>query len=341
MRSIRILFFLALALVVALYFGGNFIARKLVYTGLEQIQPQLLAKGIEVHDLDYKAVNVQSPRSFVIRGIRLNFSTDRALYDKQSFHTTFTAKRALIKIVNIENPSFLLELDDFSLLIKSNDAMTEGPFGMFEHAYWRAEAPLQLYGIEASGQLIMDRLKMLFKENSIVEPVDFRGDVILNLDGKSASANLYTVRENGRTYLRLDEEDILIAAQIFEIEMAPATAALIAQYPARALHLIKITRDANRLSAAKETEDPSFPVDAYKHIYWSYQLAKAFGPDFAKTFTDTHETKPNNTADEREMDFRNNAFGRFYATEGVKEEQLIPTLLNDTRVIRQPKDVAR
>ena len=339
MKIFKILILVLVTLGAALYLGGNFAARKLVYMGLAHIRPQLLTQGIEVHDLDYRTVQIRSPRSFVIREIKLDFSSDKALYDKQSFHASFTADKALVKIVNIENPSFLLELDDFSFLVKSNEDTTEGPFGMFEHAYWRGEAPLQLFGIEESGRLIMDRLKTLFRDNSIVEPVEFRGDVILSLDGKSASANLYTVRANSRTYLRINQEDILAAAEIFETEMAPATAALIAQYPARALHLIKITRDANRLSVAKGLEDPTFPVDAYKHIYWSYQITRAFGPEFAKTFTDTHETKPNNTADEREMDFRNNAFGRSYAVEGVREEQLIQRLLQDKRVIRQPADV--
>ena len=339
MRFIRNIFFLTLIVLVLDYFGGNYAARKIVRIGLEHVAPQLKAKGIGINNLDYGTVHIQSLRSFAMRDIELDFNLDKTLYDKRSFHASFTANRALIKIVNINNPSFLLELDGFSLVIESDESATKGPFGKFENAYWRAEAPMQLYGIEESGRLIMDRLKILFRENSIEEPVDFRGDVILMLDGKSAKANLYTIRENDRTYLRLEKEDILAAAKTFEMEMAPATAELIAHYPARAPHLIKITRDARRLSEEKGEKDPSFPEDAYKHIYWSYHIAKAFGPEFAKEFTDTHETKPNNTPEERKMDFLNNAIGRSYAVKGIEEDQLIPTILQDKKVVLQPSEI--
>jgi hypothetical protein len=340
MRIIRTFLLLALFVAIIVYFGGNFMARKVVRAGLEYISPQLSARGIDINSLDYEKVRIRSFRSVSVSDITLDFSLDRAMYGKQSFHATFEATRAVIKIVNIKNPSFLLELDDFNLLIESTDSATGGPFGKFEHAYWRAEAPLQLYGIEESGRLVMDRLRKLFKDNSIEDQLYFQGDVILVLDGKSARAHLYTIREDGRTYLRLDRDDILDAASIFEMEMAPATANLIAEYPARAAHLIKITRDATRLSE-QMGKDPSFPKDAYKHIYWSYKIAEAFGSEFAEEFTDTHETKPNNTPEERKMDFLNNAVGRSYAEKGIREEEFLKVFLRDRSVIREPSDILR
>jgi hypothetical protein len=86
----------------------------------------------------------------------------------------------------------------------------------------------------------------------------------------------------------------------------------------------------------EKARDDSFPYDAYKHIYLSYHLTMAFGPDFARELTDAHETIPNNTAAERKMDFINNEIGRNYALSGISPDYLLQRLLSDPQVIRDP-----
>jgi hypothetical protein len=100
-----------------------------------------------------------------------------------------------------------------------------------------------------------------------------------------------------------------------------------------------ITKKAQKVSKEAKAQDPSFPEDAYRHVTWSYLLAKTFGADFAKRITDSHETLDGNTENERLMDYHNNAVAREFAATGVKEAALRQLVLESPRVIRSPEEV--
>ncbi|MCA9892283.1 MAG: WXG100 family type VII secretion target [Anaerolineae bacterium] len=50
-------------------------------------------------------------------------------------------------------------------------------------------------------------------------------------------------------------------------------------------------------------------ADAFRHAYWSARLTQEFDPDWARAYTDAHETKPGNPAARDYMDRHNNALG--------------------------------
>jgi hypothetical protein len=335
-RTVLMVSFLLAVFAGLVYITGSYAARRIVKTGLERVKPHLTERGIVLNKLTYGDVRLESYRSFSIKDIVLDFDVEKPIYDRQAFHALLDAERILIRIVNIKSPAFLVEIDDFDLILQDADQVTGRPFGTFEHAFWRSEIPLKLYTLDVSAQLISDRLHTLFRENSVEDRIFFQSVVRLNLDGKSAETMIYTVREDNRTYLRMDEGSLLKAAGTFDMEMAPATAALIARHPAKAAHLIKITRDVIRETEKLNGAD-GYTRDAYKHILWSYELTRIFGPAFAETFTDTHETKPGNTTAERRMDFHNNAVGRQYAVEGVEASQLLHKLKTDPNVMLRPE----
>jgi|CXWL01.1.fsa_nt_gi hypothetical protein len=54
-------------------------------------------------------------------------------------------------------------------------------------------------------------------------------------------------------------------------------------------------------------------ADAFRHFYWSFAMASAFGSTAAETFGNAHEVSSPNPASERQMDLRNNAMGRAFA----------------------------
>lgn len=56
-------------------------------------------------------------------------------------------------------------------------------------------------------------------------------------------------------------------------------------------------------------------ADAFRHAYWSARLTQAFGSDWAKEFTDAHESKPGNGAARDFMDRWNNELGITIAKE--------------------------
>lgn len=331
-------FIVSFALIlIIIYYSGGYIARKLVNYGLEYAQPELASQGIAIRQFDYGNVSLYSFKSILVKDINLKFDLEKEIYGKKSFSAEFHSESAIIRLANIKDPTIKLTFREFDLFIQSNEDNPDRPFGKFENAYWKGEAPIRLYGIQESGTLIIERLKALFRENSIPDPVEFEGDAILSLDGNPIKIGVFTQRMDNRTYLLLNKDDILVAAKDFpDVEVSEEEAELISRYPARALHILKITRDAWRISEIKKSENDEFPDDAFKHIYWSYHLSRTFGTDFAQELTDAHETLPNNTPEERQMDFHNNAFGRNLASRDLSVDELERIILTNPDVIRSP-----
>lgn len=52
------------------------------------------------------------------------------------------------------------------------------------------------------------------------------------------------------------------------------------------------------------------PGDAFRHAYWAALMARSFGPEKSKEFTDAHESGARNSPEQRKMDLHNDAAGR-------------------------------
>jgi hypothetical protein len=330
---------LALVLII-IYYTGGYIARELLKYGLEYEAPELARQGITIKQFDYGNVRLYSFNSFTVRDVNIKFNLEKEIYGKKSFSAEFFAKSVIVRIANLKDPTIRLTLKDFDLYIQSNEEKPDRPFGKFENAYWKGEAPIRLFDYRKSGEVIIKKFNTLFRENSIPDPIEFNGVALLNLDGNLIKIRMYTERNDHRTFLIFNEEDILNASKDFsDVDISEEAAKLISKYPARALHIMKITRDARRISENLKSKHSDFPDDAFKHIYWSYHLSKTFGPDFAKDITDAHETLPNNTPQQRTMDFHNNEIGRKLASENLNIEELKNFVLNNPEVIRFPYQI--
>ena len=327
-------------ILIIIYYTGGYIAKKLVKYGLEYAEPELANQGITLKQFEYGNVTLYSFKSFIIKDVNLKIDLEKEIYGKKSFSAEFYSESTIIRLANFKDPTIKLTFKDFNLYIQSNEDNPDRPFGKFENAYWKGEAPIRLYGIQESGALVVERLKALFEENSIPDPMEFEGDAILSLDGHPIKIGVFTQRMDNRTYLFLNKDDLLLAAEDFpDVEISEEEAELISRYPARALHILKITRDAWRISEMKKSEQDEFPDDAFKHIYWSYHLSRTFGTDFAKEITDAHETLPNNTPEQRQMDFHNNEFGRNLAARNLGVDELERIILTNPDVIRSPDQI--
>jgi hypothetical protein len=327
---------IALALII-IYFTGDYIARKILHYGLEYAEPELARHGITIKQFDYSKALLYSFKSFSIKDVNVKFDLEKEIYGKKSFHAEFNSESIIVRLTHFNDPTIRLTLNDFNLYIQSNDENSDIPFGKFENASWKGETPVKLYDLKESGEIIIDRLNTLFRENSIPDPMDFEGEALLNIDNRDIRIRMHTERREDRTYLKFNKQDIIDASRDFEdIRISDEEADLISRYPARALHILKITRDAERISEKEKEEDEEFPEDAFKHIYWSYHLTRTFGEEFAKELTDAHETIPNNTLQQRKMDFHNNEFGRKLASDYLSQEELKNIVLNSPEVIRIP-----
>jgi hypothetical protein len=161
----------------------------------------------------------------------------------------------------------------------------------------------------------------------------------LGLDDKELQVRMFTERIADTTFLRFNPDDILVAAQQLDLDLVQQEADVIARHPGKALAMIKITRDAKRLSVMEKSRNSSFPEDAFRHVYWSYTLTREFGAELAKEITDAHENEPGNTPQERKMDYHNNEVARSYAATALTLEDLKSRALTSPEIIRHPSEV--
>jgi hypothetical protein len=334
-RLIKTFTFL-LALVALIYVSTNYLLRKVAVKVVEELKPRLEQKGIMVESFNYSSVRLNSYNSLAIDKIDLDFYLNKSMYGKESFQSQFNARSVSMRFADFENPSFFFTINDFSIYIEPDEENVSKPFGKLENGYLKSRIPVYLKNPEESAREILQEVKKLFRENNTPMDLEIRSDVFLGIDQKEVKVGLFTERQDGWTYLKFNDDDILAAAKSFDLDLTEKEASIIANYPSLVPSMIKITRDAERISQSEKAKNTSFPEDAYRHIYWSYHLTKAFGPDLAKDITDAHETAPGNTDAERKMDYHNNEIGRKYAAESLSANEIKRRVQQSNEVIRYP-----
>jgi len=337
-RLIKSTIFFAI-LGVIIYLSANYILKKAAVRVVQELKPRLEQKGIIIREFSYANVRLSSYNSVVINRVDLEFYLKKTMYGKESFDARFDAGSVSVRFADFNNPSFFFTLTDFNLYVESDETNTSKPFGKLENGHIKSRIPLYLKYPEESAREILTEIRILFKDNQTRLDLDVSTEVLLGIDQKEVKVGLYTERIDTTTYLRFDDQDILKAAESFDLDLTEKEAEIIAQYPSKVPAMIKITRDAKRLSKTEKAKNSRFPEDAYRHIYWSYHLTKALGPKLAKQITDAHETAPGNTKSERLMDYHNNEVGRSYAIETLSIDELKRRVLQSGEIIRSPEDI--
>jgi hypothetical protein len=141
------------------------------------------------------------------------------------------------------------------------------------------------------------------------------------------------------TSVYLDRPDVAMLARHYSTRLTEAEIDVVASNPVRAPALLRFAQAAETAAATRLRSDPSFPEDAYRHVYWSYLLTREYGPEFAERVTEAHEEGATYEFGEaaRRMDVNNNARGRVYASAGVPESELADRVRTDPKVIRSPE----
>jgi hypothetical protein len=328
-----------IGLLFIIYFSANHILQKLAVKVVAELKPKLEQKGIMVESFDYSNVQLVSYNSIAIINTNLDFHLNKKMYGKESFHAQFSASSINIRFADFENPSFFFKLNDFSLYIEPDEENTDKPFGRLNSGFIHSRIPVYMKNPEESAREILDEIKLLFAESKTPLDIEMHMDVLLGIDDREAEVGLFTERIDNLTYLRFNSADILDAARSFELDLTEKEAEIIARFPSKVPAMIKITRDAKRLSNYEKNMDGSFPEDAYRHVYWSYHLTREFGAELAKEITDAHETAPGNTQNERLMDFHNNELGRKLATGTLSETEIKNLVLKSKDVIRSADEI--
>ncbi|MDZ7606056.1 MAG: hypothetical protein U5K79_10825 [Cyclobacteriaceae bacterium] len=339
MKTFIKIIIIVLILFGTIYFGANYILKKVAVKAVEYLQPRLEDEGIQIVNFDYRTVRLASYNQCNISDIDLDFRLNKEMFGKESFSANVKVKTLKIRFADFKRPSLFFEIADFSLFVVSDERSAGNPFGRLENAQISSRLPVYLKNPYESAKDVLAEVKALFRESKSHVDLNLSTTVYLGLDDKELGVRLFSFRENDTTYIRFNADDILLAAHSLELDMGQAEAEIIAAHPGKSPKLIKITRDAKRLSKLEIAQDNSFPEDAYKHIYWSYHLAREFGPELTKEITDAHETNPGNTRQERLMDFHNNEIGRGLAGEQLSEADLKELVLTSPKIIRNPLDI--
>lgn len=339
MKTFIKILIISIVLFGTIYFSANFILKKVAVRTVEYMRPRLEEKGIYIVKFDYSKVRLSSYNQCNISDIDLDFRLNKEMFGKESFSANVKAKTLKIRFADLQRPSLFLEVDNFSLFVQPDEQNDKKPFGRLENAKISSRLPIYLKNPLESAKDVLAEVKALFRESKSPVDVQLSTKVYLSLDDKELGVRMFSVRENDTTYLRFDANDILAAAHSVELDMVQAEAEVIAVHPGKSPKMIKITRDAKRLSKLEIAKDRSFPADAYKHLYWSYHLTREFGPELAKEITDAHETGPGNTDRERLMDYHNNEVARELAGRQLSEDDLRKLILTSPEIIRNPSDI--
>lgn len=199
--------------------------------------------------------------------------------------------------------------------------------------YFRMEA---LDPPEAARKVRTDARRALdeiLKTNHTSVPVDFDGRTAFRIGRIPAEAGLRIERRAGQSVLVMDEGDLRKISASLKEKLTDAEIRLLSAHPVQAPQLLRVKERAQEESERAHRANASVPEDAYRHVLWSFLLAKDHGEAFAKKVTDAHEANPANTESNRRMDMANNAIGRRYAAEGLEESQILGRVLADPNVI--------
>jgi hypothetical protein len=301
-----------------------------------KVQARLASLGIVLGDVRYSGLRI-SPwlNGLVLSDLRARLD----LNPRDQVQLSSQLDVATLE-VRLSNPFSLrgsILATGLELRLDPSDRPRQLPFDRFANARLAiSELPLG-DPRQAAGEL-RDKLKALFFENHAVGEVAFSGDVVVVVGGVERAANLYTERLGETFKLRFREDDIRAIAQAKGLDLVPEQIEIVSLYPLRAPVLLSLTDQARGL-ALRHAPDDVWLADAMRHVVWSFLLTRTFGPVFATTVTDAQELRPGNTADERAMDFHNNAIGRQFFAEDVPFAALADRVRSDPDVIRHPDEV--
>jgi hypothetical protein len=309
----------------------------LARAALPTLQARLQPLGIELGDITFSGLRI-SPW---LNGLVL--SDMQAQLDLQPRDRTKLRSRLEIATleVRLTHPFSLrgaVQATGLEVRLDPSDRPSRLPFDRLSNARLTI-ADLPLGDPRRAVSTISEKLQALFSENRAVGEVEFSGEVILDIDGVTRVAKLYTERAGETFKLRFREDDIQAIARAKGMDLVSEQVEIVSLYPLRAPVILALTDQARALSIQYEPDDV-WLQDAMRHVIWSFLLTRTFGPAFATTVTDAQELRPGNTPNERAMDFHNNAIGRRFVSENVPLADLPHRVRSDPDVIRHPEEVA-
>ena len=338
LKRIIIIFFLLGLIVGAVYIGGDVLISKVSWKVLAIIGQQAESYGIEVRQPGFRGARVCGPTAVCWDGIQTKF---RFHNDKKAGREyKLNAESVLMRFLNFS--CALLEIRNMEVDLGTKSADEPNPItgsilkglSKFTADYFSLIIPFNIFNPAKGFKEVMDDLEAFIKTGKSWKVSDFAGSVEVMLGGSPFKIRAGIIKTVGVS-LVLNQQDLKNMSNIFDDGLTDAEVNIIAKNPMDAAKLLRIKEYAETTASQARRRDNTVPVDAYRHVLWSYLLAKEFGERFAMMVTNAHEEDPAaNTAAERLQDYRNNLMGFQYARQGVAESKLLDLVQTDPLVIR-------
>lgn len=331
----------------ALYLAAQPLASALTSRLVQKAHTELLSSGIE-NRVQIEGSSISFPGTLNYSGISVAADIPKQQRWGQAWRAILGVDHAAVRIARLRPFTLDLSLKNLVLTLsrteeKAPDVLESGPVTLYAD---QANLPIPLSRADfedprAAAERIGGEFRQLLKGIPSSLPLQIQGRVFLNVDGQPLELHFRAVKEQGQTRIFLDREDIRRVGDLTEEGLTAAEVEILASHPADAPRLIAIQRYATRVSTEAGRQGSGVPVDAYRHVLWSYLLTRAYGPEFAKTVTDAHEigeNKHHNTPQDHAMDYHNNRIGSDYAMKKLPESQLLEKVLLDPAIIKSTAD---
>jgi len=329
----KILTGLLIALVLiggGLYAGSVFLAEKASRELLSYLTAQGKSLGLDILQVDFDSARPASFSSVVWRNFAMNFHLFKGSVPDAS--KTYTLRMRETKL-ELDVPSKTLTLGGRGIRVSSDETSSGKLEGEMLKASFRMDSlDPQTVARRVRGD-VRKALDEVLKTNHTTVPVEFAGQAVFKIGRISAQAGLRMEPRAGQSVLTMDKGDLSRISASLQEKLTDSEVDLLSEHPVQTPQLLRIKERAQEESKRANQANASVPEDAYRHVLWSYLLAKDYGETFAREVTDAHEASVEGTPEDHEMDYHNNAVGRRYAAEGLEEPQILGRVLTDPDIV--------
>jgi hypothetical protein len=343
----KLLLFLAMGLVVLAVCGivaANFVLEKATEKALEYVAAEGAARGVKVEFARFEDVGLKGFHTVRWRNFVAIIDAPRYISLVPGEKVVLAMGEMTLDLTRLPKGVAAITADDMGARVQKgfvpaeNDVQIEG----IDRGQLIAELPLDVTGMEnlaASLQAAPQMVLQFLEDGKTRIPFGFRGRSTFKIGGSVEQAEIRTQKRGGYYALVMAPEDLRKIAAKLKSDLTEEEIRLVSLRPLLAPALFKITNHARAQAAAAYARDATVPEDAYRHVLWSFLLAREFGPAFAEQVTNAHEIGSiqfNTEADHR-MDYNNNRVGRDYAKAGYAEGQILQMVRTAPEVIRAPR----
>jgi hypothetical protein len=350
---LRFLFKLLICFVIMAgiaFIGINLFLDPISNWAMNSIVENMPASNLLVSGPAFRHARISSYNAVAWEDFRLTATLVSNDSKKRSLKASINVEELKVKAAKPLEGLFIIELKGLSIspeYISGGASQAQDAPEAVQEANLTAQLRLDLTTpgeIKSRIKGFASEMRKFLEEGKTSIPVEFSAEEIITIGDNVYAVSLRTEHRGENYHLVANRDDIRFLSESILPSMQTSTAAdleIIAINPAKAPQLLRIRSKAFNSAASTHAQDPRVPEDAYRHVLWSFLLAREYGAEFAKEVTDAHEfagdlaekSNPGAAAYHRQ-DYINNEAGRRFAAMPYNESDILHLVMTDPRVMR-------